>query len=65
MFLTNTLRKALTKQVLLHLLQILSKNSRAYIYKSDGLPGFVKKFDVLELLREREKSGTLDKITEY
>ena len=43
----------------LHLMQNLSHETRAYIVNAGGLPGFVEEFDISEYLRDSDQSGQL------
>ena len=49
----------------LPLLQTLSHKSRAFIWKANGLPGFVEQFNVINALREAKQSGKLDWILKW
>ena len=42
------------------LLQTLSHSTRAYIVNSDGLPGFLIRFDISEHLKAADEDGQLE-----
>ena len=42
------------------LLQTLSHVTRAFIWNSDGLPGFVAKFEIINVLKHADETGKLE-----
>ena len=42
------------------LMQCLSHGTRAYIVNSDGLPGFVIEYDIMQPLMKADKAGKLE-----
>ena len=48
-------------------MQYLSHETRAFIWNADGLQGFLKTHaeDIMEILRNAQKTGDLQKITKY
>ena len=47
------------------IMQTLSHATRAYIINADGLPGFIRSIEVIELLRNADEEGKLKYIKRY
>ena len=50
---------------MLALMQELSHKTRAYILNAEGLPGFLVKADLLELLKMADTRGDIEKVTKW
>ena len=42
------------------MMQSISHSTRAYIFNSNGLPGFISRFSILKLLKDAENRGYLN-----
>ena len=49
----------------LALMQELSHKTRAYIWNAEGLPGFLVKADLLELLKMADTRSDIEKVTKW
>ena len=49
----------------IHLLQMISHGTRAFIVNAEGLPGFIIKFDLKQVLIQADVSGELSSLQEH
>ena len=49
----------------IHILQRVSHQTRAYIYNANGLPGFLQEFDIMQILKRAQSLGLLKEITKW
>ena len=46
-------------------MQCLSHGTRAYLINANGLPGFLRKFDIVQHLKEADKAGKLENTRKF
>ena len=49
----------------MRIMQKISHGTRAFIWNSDGLQGFIVKFEIIDALKREEKSGTLGEVCKH